>query len=86
MLPFALLIASTVCGLLGASLYTGMLCGLGLAAIAMAERTELFERAAAVGSVGMSPMAAMGSLLFGQCASVGTFAAGRLLGALLLAG
>jgi hypothetical protein len=84
MLAVGFLFTSTISGLSGTPLWVAVLCGLGLAAIGISEKAQLSARSAVLGRIDVLSLAAMGSLMIGQLASVGTFAAGRLLGALLI--
>jgi hypothetical protein len=84
LLPFGIILASTVFGLTGLPLWTGIACGMLLVAIAAAERTTLASRAIRVGKAGTLSLAAGASLVNAQAASIGAFAIGRLLGGLLV--
>lgn len=84
MLAPAFLITSTLCGLIGSPPLVAVLCGLGLAAVSVSERTNLIGRALATGSLGTLSVMGLGSVLLGQLASIGTFAVGRFLVFLLI--
>ena len=84
MLPFAIILTSTVFGLTGLPLWSAVACGLVLAAAATSERMELAGRAAKLGKAEALSLATGASLLIAQAASIGSFAAGRLLSGLLI--
>lgn len=84
MLPFGILLASTAFGVAGMPWWSAAGCGLMLAVVAASERTELSARATRLGRADVLSLAGGASLLIAQAASIGTFAAGRLIGGLLV--
>ena len=84
MLGFAIILASTLCGMMNLPFWTPLVCGACLALSAIANRSEAAGRAVWFGRSDILVLANGASILTAQLTSIGAFTAGWLLGHLLL--
>jgi hypothetical protein len=84
MIGFAIILASTVCGMTNMPFWSSVVCGACLALSAITDRDEHAGRVARLGRSDALALANGASVLTAQLASIGAFAAGWLLAHLLL--
>ncbi len=85
MIPFALILLSTLVGILGGPFWIAMVCGVLLAVQATAERPIPSGSTMVFGQMAILSTGVISSVLLGLAASVGSFSVGLLLSGLIWA-
>lgn len=83
MIPFAIILLTTALGMAGQPFWMAAVSGLLLATIAVAERRALHVPEGSTRQLEFLTLSASASLVIAQTVSVGAFAVGRALAALL---